>query len=286
MILPNFLCVGAQKAGTTSLYHILSQHPEIYLSERKEIRYFDQNRNFKKGIDWYCRFFKKANKNHKAIGEITPSYLYYSEVPQRIYEVLGGKIKLIFLFRHPVDRAFSHYTMNKREGFESRKFLEVIEQEPLNEIPTIKNRGRYAYIKRSLYSEQLQRYLQYFDRENMGFLIFERLFKQRKSKALKPIVDLLQLSYFEFDIDVENNPTRIPTNPILKKMYYNSSFVRRWRKYILPSKRVRQSLTRLLTRKPNKPDSVTKKWLLNQYFLDDIQLLEKLTGHDLSIWYD
>ena len=81
MILPNFLCVGAQKAGTTTLYDILKQHPNIYLPKVKELHFFDKDDRYKLGLEWLTKYFVNGYKNQKAVGEITPSYLFYEKVP-------------------------------------------------------------------------------------------------------------------------------------------------------------------------------------------------------------
>ncbi len=286
MGLPNFLCVGAQKAGTTSLYHILQQHPQIYLPTPKEIQFFDQPENYQRGIDWYKKFFDVSNHHYKAIGEVTPSYMYYSEVPERIYQVLGPEVKLVFILRHPVDRAFSHYTMNRRGGFEDRPFLKALEQEPLDKLPTKATRTRVAYIKRGWYAQQVKRYLRYFDKRNMCFIIFEKLFKEKRSEELQPLIKLLGLKNHSLTLDVYSNPTRVPQNKLLKKIYQKDSLLRKWRKFIIPSKKVRQLITRWVTKKPEKPQKKVKKQLLEHYFMDDIYALEKIIGRRLAVWYD
>ena len=104
MSLPNFICLGAAKSGTTTLYDILRQHPEIYISTFKEPHFFDIPENYKNGIDWYEKnYFKNADK--RVIPEFTPSYFFDKESPKRIFNDLGDKVKFVVLLRHPVDRA-------------------------------------------------------------------------------------------------------------------------------------------------------------------------------------
>lgn len=112
-MLPNFIIPEAQKSGTTALRIYLAQHPEVYIVN-KEIHFF--NKNFDKGIEWYEQFFK-AWKGEKAIGEKTPDYLYDGHTPQRIYEVTPD-VKLIFVLRNPIDKAYFHYWYNVRVGLE------------------------------------------------------------------------------------------------------------------------------------------------------------------------
>ncbi len=107
---PTFLCVGAQKAGTTSLYNIIKQHSQIFMPQKKELHFFDWHENFAKGNDWYFKKFQNSEK-YLARGEITPNYIYKEYVPKRILDIIGKDVKLIFMLRNPADRAFSHYKM-------------------------------------------------------------------------------------------------------------------------------------------------------------------------------
>lgn len=107
-MIPNFLIVGAEKAGTTSLAAILSRHPDVFMSDPKEIRFFS-NHNWHKGLTWYESFFTKATSN-AAIGEASPAYTWApqsKEVPIRIYRCLGD-IKYIYILRNPIERTISH----------------------------------------------------------------------------------------------------------------------------------------------------------------------------------
>jgi len=126
--LPNFLCAGAAKCGTTSLHAILAEHPQIFLPQRKEIHFFENNGNYSKGLDWYSKYFKNANEK-KVIGEITADYMFFDYVPERIIEALGKNIKIIFMLRNPVDRSYSEYLFNVRRGFFKGTFEEAIQNE-------------------------------------------------------------------------------------------------------------------------------------------------------------
>ena len=105
-MLPNFLICGASKSGTTTLQEVLCTHPDIFMPKKKrangrEIHFFNNDKNFAKGIEWYEKQFEGWN-GEKAIGEKTPSYLCTPCVPERIHRFLPD-VKLIFILRHPVD---------------------------------------------------------------------------------------------------------------------------------------------------------------------------------------
>ena len=94
MTLPNFMCLGAAKSGTTTLYDILRQHPDIYIPAFKEPHFFDIPENYKNGIEWYKRnYFRNANK--KIIADFTPSYFFEKEAPKRIFKNLGRDMKFL-----------------------------------------------------------------------------------------------------------------------------------------------------------------------------------------------
>jgi len=110
---PDFLIIGAQKAGTTALYRYLSQHPQILENNTwKEIHYFDKSENYAQGFGWYLGHFpSKFQKRRKLTCDATPSYIYFQHVPKVIKQDLGN-IKMIAVLRDPVARAYSSWQMH------------------------------------------------------------------------------------------------------------------------------------------------------------------------------
>ncbi|MEA3469299.1 MAG: sulfotransferase, partial [Thermodesulfobacteriota bacterium] len=116
---PNFFLIGAARSGTTSLHKYLEAHPEIFMSEVKEINYFSNNRYWEKGINWYESHFKTATE--KIRGEASTSYTNYpliKDVPKRLFHYLPDA-KFIYILRDPIDRFLSHYLHRIRRGVES-----------------------------------------------------------------------------------------------------------------------------------------------------------------------
>ena len=99
MSLPNFICLGAAKSGTTTLYEILKQHPEIGVSSFKEPHFFDNDINWNRGVDWYKRTYFSKIENKKIKGEFTPTYLSSNSSAKRIKTTMGDNIKFIILLR-------------------------------------------------------------------------------------------------------------------------------------------------------------------------------------------
>jgi len=151
---PQVIIGGVQKGGTKALIDYLSQHDKIYAYPH-EIHFFSRDKTYKKGFDWYCHRFDDARPDQIAI-EKSPSYIYTPHVAERIQAVLPD-IKLIFILRDPVKRAYSHYWMNVRKGLERRKFAEAI-RAPQQPEPETRN-----YVSRGFYDEQLQQFYDIFD---------------------------------------------------------------------------------------------------------------------------
>ena len=140
--LPNFIVIGAPKSGTTSLFYYLGQHPDIYLPVRKELHFFSyeelSKRNHGPGdaeivgnlcatYEQYVAHYRDV-KTERAIGEVSPSYLYYSASAERIYSMLGS-IKIIAILRNPIDKAYSQYMHLKRDGREDLDFTHALREE-------------------------------------------------------------------------------------------------------------------------------------------------------------
>ena len=142
---PDFFIVGAPKAGTTSLYFYLEQHPEIFMSAVKETNYFSYEATVKQNLyynerginDWeeYLKLFSEAGKK-KAIGEASVSYLFYPEVAEAI-KAKFPEGKIIIMLRNPVERALSHYNMDYKLGYVKTSFDEILfskNKTPLEEL--------------------------------------------------------------------------------------------------------------------------------------------------------
>ncbi len=274
MTLPNFLGIGAQRSGTSWLTLQLKSHPKIYMSDRKEVHFFD--RYYDRGLDWYQRFFPKDKQaaKYRWIGEITPNYMYMPEVPALIHTHLPD-CKFIAILRNPADRVYSQYNMSILKKADKRTFKEYLEQ-------------KSDTFTRSLYCQQIKRYLQYFPLENFLILIFEETMK-KPEQALNKIAEFLSIDVSGFQ-----------KNDINQKINY-SARVRFARSYALALSCVDWlrkkeldwvfDITRAVgLRKelfapssiPEIDPSVRRELLLK--YEADISDLEKLLGIDFSIW--
>jgi hypothetical protein len=125
-MLPNFLIIGSQKAGTTSLYNILKQHPEVFMPEKKEVNFFFLDSEFRKGIEYYQRFFADIPPGKKAYGEASPGYICHPQAPARIKEYLP-EVKLVLTVRNPIERAYSQYWDNRMTLSEPHEFSQTLD---------------------------------------------------------------------------------------------------------------------------------------------------------------
>ncbi len=215
--LPDFLIIGARKAGTTFLYNLLTRHPHVQRAARKELHYFS-NLIEQEGIEWYRRCFPEPGwKDGRRIitGEATP-YLAHRYAPERAAKMVP-QARLIALLRDPVGRAYSDYQHEVRAGRESRTFKEAIEAEKARLLGeggrTSEREGRAGghnsrYLSRGIYVDQLLRWWRYFDKEQTLVLKSEDFFKSPHG-TLKSVFGFLELPDWEPGVlDLHNKRNR------------------------------------------------------------------------------
>jgi hypothetical protein len=191
-LLPDFLLIGAAKAGTTTLHAWLAQHPLVVPSTTKEVHYFDYE--FYRGEDWYRTHFPHERERAAfagehgrpfLTGESSPTYLSHLWAPERIARALPG-VRLLVVLRNPVDRAYSQYQMSVRESLEDLSFEAATEREQARLRPELARSRRdrhyrslplakHSYLHRSHYDDQLARWLELYPREQIRVLRAEDL---------------------------------------------------------------------------------------------------------------
>jgi hypothetical protein len=202
--LPDFLVIGAQKAGTTALYAYLRWHPGIGGPSWKEVSFFD--RHWQRGEGWYRGHFpnalrgwlaERSNGRRLRVGEASPSYVFHPLAPQRVHDLVPD-VRLIALVRNPVDRAYSHYQHQARIGEEQRPFELAIEQEEELLAPELERMladpsydselyRRFSYVSRGRYLEQLERWLRFFPRDQLLVLAADDL-AERPAEVLAEVL--------------------------------------------------------------------------------------------------
>lgn len=192
-LLPDFLVIGTAKSGTTTLHGWLSEHPFVEPAVKKEVHFFDYD--WYRGVDWYRQHFP-PKRDREAFarehgrpfltGEASPTYISHEWAPGRIRKLLPHA-KLIVAFRNPVDRAYSQFQMSRREQEEPlESFLEAVEAEEARLAPEFARSradrrynswplGKWSYLWRSRYADQLERWLELYPREQLHVLTLEQL---------------------------------------------------------------------------------------------------------------
>jgi hypothetical protein len=228
-LLPDFVIIGAQKAGTTSLYNYLIQHPCVARARRKEVNFFDVH--FSKGVSWYRGFFPLAPKRYFEryirgreilTGEASTDYLFHPLAPRRMFEVIP-KARLIVLLRNPVDRAYSHYFHEVAKGRENLPFDAAIDQEaerlrgeeqkirtnPLYEGFRYRH---YSYLARGIYIDQIKAVMDVFPAEQLLILKSEDFYAEPR-QTFKQVLSFLRLPVFELQEYRAHNARKYPEMP-------------------------------------------------------------------------
>lgn len=289
-MLPNFFIVGAAKAATTSLHYYLSKHPDVFMSEPKEINYFSQEEldaqqlyydDYKPAsLDEYKKLFAHAS-HKKAIGEASVSYLFYPTVPQKIKNAVPNA-KIIILLRNPFERSFSHYLMDYRLGLCNCSFDDVLFNQHKH-----KNADLFyqQYIELSLYASQVERYLKTFGKENVKILLQEDLRKNPEA-TMKEVFSFLGIDEsFQLDFWQEHNAFNMPKNALIHRFYRNAK-LRKLLSIIFPNT-IKQQVIKLFFETGTKPQmSLKAKDALSLIYNPDLKALELLTKHNFSHWIE
>lgn len=185
-LLPDYLVIGTQRGGTTSLYKYLVMLPAAGRALTKELRFFDLN--YERGPEWYRsrfpsersrRALKRRSGLDLVVGEASPDYLFHPHAPRRAAALLPSA-RLVVLLRNPVDRAYSHYWHQRSRGHEELSFEQALDREPerlRGELEKVLGDERYvsyerhhhSYVARGMYRDQLLAWMELFPRER--FLI-------------------------------------------------------------------------------------------------------------------
>jgi len=274
MTLPNFLIIGAAKAGTTSLYHYLRQHPDVYMSPVKEPRYFwseglAEGRLEIVSREGYERLFDDVT-SERAVGEATTHYLNSPSAPGRIAAELHD-VRLVVSLRNPADRAYSSYLGRLQGGEEQCGVEEAMRP------------GSY-YLQSSLYYPNLSRYFERFPRSRIKVLLFDELAANPRA-VMQDLYEFLGVDpTFDVDVATLHNRAAVPRSIVANRIVVRTGlFVHR---LLPPSMRdtgITGRIQRLFLRRPEPLSPAIRRQLLEQ-FRDDIGKTSALIGRPLSHW--
>lgn len=285
---PNFFILGAAKCGTTTLYHLLKQHPDIFLTEDKEPHFFSSESNYKKGITYYLKTYFNNVQGSLCIGEATPQYFHSGGiVAPRIKKDIGENVKFIIILRDPVERAWSHYLHMVRDNLEDVSFEQALENEAGQPVET--NQLWKNYFSDGLYADQILKWLEYYPLDNFLFLFTDDLQKNQKNVVEKIITFLGLGQGNQLKLGIKANSGGTSRHEWLSVFLNNPNIITNMFKHALPHS-LRQRIRLFLNfwnLKPfkNKPTMNTEvKNMLRSRYLPANKKLENIIGKDLSDW--
>jgi hypothetical protein len=307
MPLPNFMCVGAERAGTTYLWRVLRQHPDVYLTARKETHYFSRSfGNYPLAL-YEANFFGDCGAQRR-VGEMTPEYMRFPEVPGRLRATLGADLKLIFCLREPVRRAFSQYLLRCRLLEETESFERAVELEPARIAEHRYFGMRRAYVGGSRYLGQIRGFLEAFPRQNLFFIVTEADFGANARATVARLCEFLGIAAdAPLKLGVHDNSRKAPPHARLLARGEVIEMPRHGRKgepvrvagpaiaFLTdhpaadrvirhPSEQTLEHMRKLeaqLTREL--PPGIAEE-LYRRHFREEIPQLAELLGRDLSAW--
>jgi hypothetical protein len=288
--MPNFFIIGAQKAGTTSLYYYLNQHPQVYMSPVKEPHFFEgMHADFKRpgrrvapvtDLRDYQALFDGVSDEH-AIGEASASYLYSPKAPNLIQRTIPDA-KIIAILRNPAERAYSNFVHLVQVGREPlASFAEALEAE---EQRMRDNWGSNWYYKqKGFYYAQVKRYLETFGQEHVRIWLFEDL-RDEPFGMMRDLFQFLDVDEgFVPDMSVEHNLSGLPRNESLytwarKLSARHPVLVDRF----FPAGLRRYVKRRIVAKPPLFPAELRRQLIYT--YREDVLKLQELIGRDLSPW--
>ncbi len=271
---PTFVGIGGQKTASTWTYMVLREHPEICMSEMKEIHYFSQE--YDRGEDWYLSFFESC-ENAKVAGEFSVTYYRNPEVRERIHR-FNPQMKILMNLRDPVERSFSHYRFKSQLGQYTEPFDEALDVHP-------------EIIQWSKYGELVLPYVETFGRENVHFIKQEDV-HSRPDDVTRELYEFLGVDpSFTTDFGKKTvNSTIDPKSVLLERMRHKVwCWVNDHGMYrIVPIIR-RSGLSNLYrklnhNKKKQQRLSDEQRQSLRARFTDDLQRFMDGTGVDVSEW--
>jgi len=282
------ICIGAEKAGTTTLHLLADTHPKILVSKKKETGFFSNDELFDNGFGWYMETYFADATNQSILFEADPNYCYFSKCVERLHQCLPNA-KLIFILRNPVRRAFSQYLMMKKWGLEPLGFEHACAAEAERISRGNWPKGHFGYLDRSDYLTQIKNVFRVYPHKQVYFVKFEDFIANQEIEFNK-ILTWLGLDGVDIHDEIHANKSSKPKIKILTKLLHHPQYqkIRQWAAHTVGYEKafsIRAKLENLLyTNKQMEtlsPELYRHVW---QGFSGDIAEIENLTKLDLSCW--
>lgn len=295
----DFICIGAAKSATTTLYELIKEHPELSIPKAKEVPYFSDDKVYRLGIEKYMKAHFSHAREDTLWGTITPQYMIGQgevtpgEVARRINKDMP-EVKIIALLRHPIERSFSHYRMLRRNGHETRSFNNAVNDILSGKTHLAGYDDRDSdYIAASRYGEILSAYYSHFPKKNILILPTDDL-QYDPAGTLTAVFDFLGVDNTYKPAELRQTSRKGGSRPRIKYLtpgfLYSLPYVKPiWRNRVPQPirKRIEYAINLWNTipdnEKLDRDSDVFKK--LVSYFQDDIRRLSELTGKQ-PYWAD
>ena len=283
---PNFFILGGAKCGTTSLYHLVRQHDEVFLIDDKEARFFDNDAYYKQGIETYLDNHFRGAEAYPLRGEATPNYLHHPKVvAPRLKKALGDDLRFIVMLRDPVLRAWSHYLHMVRVAAEDRGFAEALEADLAGRV----DRPWSRYYSDGRYGRQLRKWYEYYDPGSFLIILTSELRADMLGVARRTFAFLGVEPDVPITTGVETNPAAGRRLDWLARLLNKPNRVTNKLKLVIPfivRQRARDAFNRWNRRPLDRPRSMEPaiERVLRERYAPHIRELEKLIGRDLSRW--
>ncbi|MBT8253599.1 MAG: hypothetical protein HKN00_08375 [Flavobacteriaceae bacterium] len=279
---PNFFVIGTPKGGTTSLFHYLEEHPEIFIPKIKEPHYFTHQEVAKSyyrpriitSQNEYLDLYKDVT-NETAIGDLSSSYLYHFKSANRIKNY-NSESRIIVVLRNPVDRAISHYMMDISLGFVKASLMDIIDKK--------ENFSQHynQYVEVGQYSEGLAAYYEVFNENRIKIILSDDLFLNT-TETMNELFDFLEVKDLQnLKFERKFNQYKEPRYDFVKRLHRNK-IMEKLKDLISPE--IKDKLKGFLFRTTAiKPEFIEERAALFNLLKEDIIFTEKLIGRDLSGW--
>lgn len=287
------VCVGAGKAGTSTLYGHMARHPAVSVTKFKETQFFFEDSLWERGREWYTDKCFKHKVGEKILFEADPRYMLHEKCIDRLHQAFPAA-KIVVMLRNPVDLAFSLYTYRAAYARHKESFEELCETEHLRiSSGEESDLGEYGFLARGRYSEQIAHILKRFPRNQVHFIVFEHFIKSQEVE-LNKLFDWIGIdSLTNYDVIWENE-SGMPRLRWLAMLMYHPSYrrMRRLIRWLAPHSVVRSRIAGFVGKlntmrhsersRPKLDPEVRMKLMAD--FQKEIRLTEALTGLDLSGW--
>lgn len=286
---PNFFLLGGAKCGSTTLYHLLDQHPDLYLAPEKEAHFFNADRYYRKGLPAYLENHFRGAEKFPVRGEATPAYFHRArKVAPRMKATLGGDLRFVIILRDPVRRAWSHYLHQRSYGNESLSFSDALEVE---ERRWERGRSWMGYFRDGLYARQFRAWLGHYPRGAFRVVLLDEL-KRDPAHVVRDVFRFLELDGdVPVETDVERNPASEARLPLVGRLLNRPTPVMNLLKRLVPYRlrqRIRDAVNewnRKAMDEDGRPelDADTERQLRIEY-REEIERLEGMIDRDLGDW--